>query len=95
MSHKMQRVTVPTTLEQRLFGTPITYSAHTAESVRQDLPAVQVKVGRKVVDAMVCGRLNQYATVFVHGYAHPQWTFSWDAIAHSLNSGKPLDGGSL
>jgi len=107
-SQKMERVTVPTNLEIAL-GAEITREPWTAETVRQDLPDVRVKVDRislgwptsagksnqNILTCGVCGRLNQFATVFVHGYAYPQWTFSWDAIAHSLNSGTPLVGGSL
>lgn len=86
---KKQRVTVPTVLEQQLLGTPITYSKWTADSVREDLPDVRVKVMGEVKDARVCGRLNQFAMVYLHGYP-ASWEFSWDAVAHSLNSGKPL-----
>jgi len=93
---KMQRVTVPTVLEQKLFGTPITYSPHTAGSCREDLPAVRVKVDDgRIFDCQTCGRLNEFATVFVHGYAFPNWQFSWQAIADSLNTGRPLNGGGF
>jgi hypothetical protein len=90
---KMQRVVVPTVLEQLLTGTPITYSPWTAETVRKDLPEVQVNLNGRVMACMVCGRLNEFATVFIHGYA-TQWQFSWSAIARSLNTGKPLVAGN-
>jgi hypothetical protein len=86
---KMQRVTIPSVLEQKLCGTPITYEPWSAETVRQDLPDVKVKLDGRILDCRTCGRLNEFATVFVHGYAM-QWQFSWHAIAHSLNSGRPL-----
>lgn len=104
MKVPIMSVTVPTVLEQKLFGTQITREPWTAETVRQGLPNVQVRYsgilpkanGTKeivstpqVITCGVCGRLNQFATVFVHGYAL-RWEFSWEAIAHSLKTGKPL-----
>jgi len=98
--------TVPTNLEIAL-GAKITREPWTAETVRQDLPDVRVKTSAQawgvltgtawapreaIVICIVRGRLQEFATVSVHGYAYPQWQFSWEAIAHSLNSGNPLDG---
>ena len=76
----------------------------TPADVREYLPDVKVRFsgvlplsnGTKqtinvpqVIDCITCGRLNEFATVRVHGYAL-SWQFSWDAIARSLNTGKPL-----
>ncbi len=66
----------------------------TIAEIKRDLPQVQVKIGKKKVWARISGRLNQFATVSL-GYstAAQTWvdfSFSWEAIAHSLNSGKPL-----
>lgn len=92
---KMQRLIVPTVLEQKLFGTQVTREEWTAKTVRQDLPDVQVKfmqAGKPVViTCIVSGRKETYATVrpFSNGSAM-SWSFSWDAIARSLNTGRPL-----
>ena len=65
-------------------------SKHTRDSVREYLPDLKIKINGEVKDARVCGRLNQFGTVYLHGYAG-SWEFTWDAIAHSLNSRKPLE----
>lgn len=76
----------------------------TAAKVREELPTVQVKIGRKVVQGRVSGRKNQFATVSVtngsmskrfpsfgsHAPIFMDWSFAWDTIAHSLNTGKAL-----
>lgn len=78
--------------------------AWTAARVREELPDVQVKIGRKVVQGRVSGRLNQFATVSVtngstskrfpsfgsHAPIFMDWSVAWDTIAHSLNTGKAL-----
>ena len=90
---KMQCATIPSILEQKLFGTPITYAPWSAYKVREELPDVQVNHNGSILDCRVAGRLNSYATVFSStGSAFPRWQFSWEAIANSLNSGRPLNG---
>jgi hypothetical protein len=72
----------------------------TAQRVRDELPDVDVKIGKKVLRARLSGRLNAFATVSVTNSGTPRrgwqlfmdWHFSWDTIARCLNSGKPLIG---
>ena len=64
----------------------------TAAKVREELPDVQVRWSDgKVYTFVVRGRLLRYASVrpFDIGSA-VQLQYSWDTIAASLNSGKPL-----
>lgn len=74
----------------------------TVSEAKRDLPNVKVRIGRKVFSAQVSGRLNPFATVtvsYIHSGAPRHYLrgqpwidaqFSWDAIAHSLTTGKPL-----
>lgn len=70
----------------------------TAERVKRELPCVKMRVSKsKVVDGRLSGRLNAVATVTIHNGlgigTNPPWVdfhFAWEAIAYSLNSGKPL-----
>lgn len=67
----------------------------TPEQVREALPQVSVLFhhnGAPIeILCIVSGRKNKFATVrpFEFGSA-TEWTFSWDAIAHSLNTGNAL-----
>ena len=72
----------------------------TIATVKRDLPSVSIRIVKgKIVTGRVSGRLNQFATVSVPntGTLHSNsiifadGQFSWEAIAHSLNSGKPLN----
>lgn len=64
----------------------------TAEKVRAELPDVKVRTTRKgqPVTAVVRGRFNSFATVGIVETAIAA-EFTWDAVAASLNSGKPLE----
>ena len=106
MRHRYERVTIPSNLDVMLAGATITREPWTAQTVRQDLPDVRVKVDTvcfrdnpawakptgRIMTGQVRGRLYEFATVSIYGYAYPQWQFSWESIANSLNSGKPLEG---
>ncbi len=76
-------------LKSRVILPPI-HGNWTGADVREYLPDVLLVHNARVVNARVCGRLNQFATVFIHGY-HYSWQFAWDTIAHSINTGKPLN----
>ena len=62
---------------------------HTIETVKEILPKVQVKVGKKVMVANVSGRRNRFATVWTKDNMDG-WKFSWQTIVNSLNDNKPL-----
>jgi len=63
----------------------------TAERVRKELPAVNVLIDGHIYEMGVYGRLCEFAGVrpFEYGSA-VCYTFAWETIAHSLNTGKPL-----
>lgn len=68
----------------------------TASLVRDELPEVEVctPLGT-IVQCVVSGRKCEFATVRVKDDPYPSnpgWSFSWEAIARSLNSvpNKPL-----
>lgn len=71
----------------------------TIEQVKRELPNVKVRIGRKVATGRVSGRLNKFATVSVtnEGTLHRNtpiwmdWQFSWEAIAHAVTTGEPLN----
>jgi hypothetical protein len=60
----------------------------TAAKVREELPDVQVKVGKVIYNARVRGRKNQFATIFWG----PSYSaeFAWQTIANCLNNNRPL-----
>lgn len=63
---------------------------HTIETVRQNLPKVQVKLDNgKIITANISGRKCAFATVWTKNN-HEGWQFSWQAIVNSLNNEKPL-----
>lgn len=62
---------------------------HTIETVKRDLPKVQIKVDGKIVTANVSGRRNRFATVWTKQNMDG-WEFAWPTIVDSLNSGNPL-----
>jgi hypothetical protein len=76
----------------------MTSTTWTAASVRRELPAIGVKIGKKTVTGRISGRLNQFATVSVTnmGTLHSgsqvfaDWQVSWDTLAHCLNTGRPV-----
>lgn len=62
----------------------------TAEKVKRELPEVQVRLPNgKIVDAVVRGRNNRFATVGTIDLNH-SWEFAWKTIAWALNGGTPL-----
>lgn len=62
---------------------------HTIESVKEQLPKVQVKVDGKIITANVSGRRNRFATVWTKQNMDG-WEVAWSTIVDSLNSGNPL-----
>lgn len=72
----------------------------TVAKVKHELPHVAIRISRRIVTGRTSGRLNPFCTVTVwnEGTLHcasilyKDWHFSWEAIAHSLNTGIPLDG---
>lgn len=62
---------------------------HTIETVKRDLPAVRIKVGNKIVDGEISGRLNSFATVMIESDSLG-CNFTWQTIVNSLNNDKPL-----
>lgn len=64
----------------------------TAAKVRELLPDVKIKCGRKHYTGRIYGRLNKFATITIWFEDRPyqDFTYSWDTIAHALNTGKPL-----
>ena len=88
---KMQRLINPTVLEQKLFGATVTREAWTPATVREDLPDVTVRFRGREVQCITFGRQCDFARVQLQGARDvPAWEFSWDAIARSLNTGRPL-----
>jgi hypothetical protein len=73
--------------------------AWSVADVKSELPMVRVRVGkRNIIDAKVSGRLNEFASVSwanpspVKGSdLFPTFHFAWETIAHSLNTGRPLE----
>lgn len=66
----------------------------TPEKVRETLPYVSVRINGRNVIGRVSGRKNRFASVSL-GYstALQQFvdrTYSWEAVARSLNTGEPL-----
>ena len=73
----------------------------TIADVKRDLPMVKIKFNGKLFWGKVTGRLNQFATVspfilidnrsnLVKTIMGPCYTYSWDAVTRSINTGKPL-----
>lgn len=67
----------------------------TPETVKSQLPNVDVRfisAGMPItISCVVRGRKNKFATVAPYEFGSATaWEFSWQAIANSLNSGKPL-----
>jgi len=62
---------------------------HTVETVKRDLPKVQIKIGKKLVEGKICGRMNKFATVWTKDNIDG-WEFSWQIIANALNNDRPL-----
>ena len=60
---------------------------YTIESVKQDLPAVKIRINGKIVEGSVKGRKNRFATVRYENY---QWDFAWETIVRALNNDTPL-----
>ena len=69
-------------------------SEWTAESAKEQLPMVKVDYGKGIIlDAHTCGRMNDFCKVWFRGLGNGEIveaSFSWEAIANSLNSNKPL-----
>lgn len=74
-----------------------------ASKVRSMLPSVEVQFGKARLMGRVTGRANRLATVTVDYIGNPGWKrltpgtdpwrdfhYTWEAIAESLNTGKPL-----
>lgn len=66
--------------------------AWTVARVRAELPGVDVLTeGGKRVAGRVCGRENDFPTVWVgSGENARSAEFAWSTIAHCLNTGRPL-----
>lgn len=69
----------------------------TVKSVKEELPSVYVKQGKKVLRGSVGGRLNAYATVYLREEPlclNGRWVYfleySWQAVTRSLNTETPL-----
>lgn len=70
----------------------------TVDHVKEELPYVRVRLGATIVQGKVSGRRNPFATVSIRntGTLHSEsqlWVnieYSWETIAHSLNTDKPL-----
>lgn len=71
----------------------------TVDRVKQELPLVNVKLGKNIVTGRVSGRLNKFATVSCGfsqfksiqlGNGWIDYSFAWETIVHSLNTGNPL-----
>lgn len=62
---------------------------HTIESVKAELPNVQIKIGKQIVTANVIGRKMPFARVWNRDNMDG-WEFSWQAIVNSLNNDTPL-----
>jgi hypothetical protein len=60
----------------------------TAAKVRDELPDVQVKVGKTVYTGKVRGRKNAFAGVHWGPTSSAEW--AWQTIANALNNGRPL-----
>jgi hypothetical protein len=60
----------------------------TATKVREELPDVQVKVGKTVYAAKVRGRKNAFASVLWGQTSSAE--FAWQTIANCLNNERPL-----
>ncbi len=64
-----------------------TKRAYTIEEVKEMLPAVKVRVGKRVVKGLVKGRKNKFATVFT---PLGSFEYSWLAVTRAYNSDKTL-----
>jgi hypothetical protein len=72
----------------------------TVAMVKEKLPDVRVKVGKKIVVGRVTGRLNAFATVTIQLEAGERlhrgnrpWAdaaFAWETLVDCLNDGRPL-----
>ena len=73
----------------------------TAKWVRELLPSVPLKIGRRTFDARVMGRKNPFATVsvtflehgdreYLRGLPWIDFEYSWETIADALNNGSVL-----
>ena len=70
----------------------------TAKQVRDQLPNVVVRIGKKVVTGRVSGRLNAFATVSVtnEGTLHSgsqlfmDKEVAWQTVANCLNNERPV-----
>ena len=69
----------------------------TAKSVKDQLPSVAVKIGKRILPGRLSGRLNQFATVTVDiEVIHPagqvwiDYHVAWDTIANCLNNDRPI-----
>jgi len=70
----------------------------TVQDVKDALPNVLLRVGKRTVDARTSGRLNAFATVSVTNDKprsgvplFMDYQFSWEAIVRSLNENRPLE----
>lgn len=60
----------------------------TEESVRAELPTVQVRNYGTVYPGRIAGRKHPFATVLFGNNYSAEW--AWDTIANCLNAGRPL-----
>lgn len=62
----------------------------TVAQVKKELPNVKLKIGKRVTTGKVTGRMNKFASVHEFGKLGTVYKFSWEAVARSVNSGRPL-----
>lgn len=73
----------------------------TIADVKRELPMVKIRFGGKLYWGKVTGRQMQFACVspfalidnrsnLVKTIMGPCYTYSWDAVTNSINTGKPL-----
>ena len=62
----------------------------TIEEVKEQLPPVDVRYQGKIMQAMVRGRLNRFASVSLWPSHDVSFEYSWEAVHRAVITGNPL-----